>query len=151
MRLAGVLSMILLWGRSILFGWVTLLAIAYGMEGPVARWSAPLFGAAWISTVHLMFDCATMAAAGWVAGRSNRPHGMISALIFTATLCFFDFGEALALNVPWLMHLIVDSFHDARYLDSLAASAETHVLLFGCLLAGARLSRVRQMPVSIGV
>jgi hypothetical protein len=131
--------------RSILPGWVTLLVLAYGIEGPMLHWTAPWFGASWIATVHLAFDCLTLAAAGFVAGRFNRSR----ALLFAATLCFWDFGDALALNVPWLLRLVWNSLHDSRYLDSLVSSVETHMLLFGCLFAGAMLSRPREKPVSI--
>jgi hypothetical protein len=75
---------------------------------------------------------------------------MRTAIVFAFTLCFWDFGDALALNVPWLLRLTRNSFHDSRYFDSLAGSVETHVLLFGCLFAGAALSRPREKPVSIG-
>ncbi len=109
------------------------------------HWTAPWFGASWIATVHLAFDCLTLAAAGFVAGRFNRSR----ALLFAATLCFWDFGDALALNVPWLLRLVWNSLHDSRYLDSLVSSVETHMLLFGCLFAGAMLSRPREKPVSI--
>jgi hypothetical protein len=54
-----------------------------------------------------------------------------------------------ALNVPWLLRLVWNSFHDSRYLDSLLTSVETHVLLFGCLIAGAVLSQAREKMVSI--
>jgi len=134
------------WARSIALGWATLLAIGYAVEGPLLRWTAPLFGPVWIATAHLAFDCLTLAAAGWVVGRSNRRYAIPSALVFAATLCFWDFG---ALNVPLLVRLIWDSFQDSRYLDALATSAETHALLFGCLTAGAMLSRPRARPVSI--
>jgi ABC-type cobalamin transport system permease subunit len=74
---------------------------------------------------------------------------MLTALLFAVTLSFWDFDEMLTLNVPWLLRLVWNSFHDSRYLDSLAASAETHALLFGCLIAGAALSRAREKMVSI--
>jgi hypothetical protein len=138
------------WARSVLLGWAALLAIAYGVEAPLVRWTAPLFGAGWIATVHLAFDCLTLTAAGWVVGRLNRPKAILTAVLFALTLCFWDFGDALALNVPWLLRLTRNSFHDSRYFDSLAGSVETHVLLFGCLFAGAVLSRPREIPVSIG-
>lgn len=137
------------WIRSIVLGWVALLAIAYGVEGPLLRWMAPLFGAGWIATAHLAFDCLTLTAAGWVAGRFNRRHAMLTAILFAFMLCFWDFGEALALNVPWLLRLMRNSFHDSRYFDSLAGSVETHALLFGCLMAGAALSTPREKPASI--
>jgi hypothetical protein len=139
----------MLWARAVLLGWVALLAIAYGVEGPILRWTAPLFGAAWIATAHLAFDCLTLTAAGWVTGRFNRGHAMLTAVLFAFTLCLWDFGNVLGLNVPWLVRLVRNSFHESRYFDSLFASVETNVLLFGCLMAGAALSRAREKPVSI--
>jgi hypothetical protein len=91
----------------------------------------------------------TLAAAGFVTGRFNRSHPLLAAGLFALTLCFWDFGGALALNVPWLLRLVWNSFHDSRFFDSLVASAETHVLLFGCLMAGAMLSRAKERAVSI--
>ena len=137
------------WALAVLVGWVALLAIAYGIEGPVLRWTGPLFGASWIATAHLSLDGLTLAAAGWVAGRFNRGHALLTVALFALTLCFWDFGGALALNVPWLLRLVRNSFQDSRYIDSLIASVETHVLLFGCLMTGAGLSRPREKPVSI--
>jgi hypothetical protein len=141
--------MIVVWTRSILSGWTALLLIAYGVERPLLHWSAALIGVSWIATAHLAFDCLTLAVAAWVTGRTNRARAIWAALVFAVTLSFFDFGGALALNVPWLLRLIFNSFHDSRFLDSLATSVETHVLLFGCLFAGAMLSRPRERPVSI--
>jgi hypothetical protein len=140
---------ILVWVRSVFAGWLTLAAIAYLVERPVLVWMAPYLGAHWVPTAHLAFDCAAMAAAGFEAGRFNRPHPMWAAGLFAATLCCYDFGGFLALNVPWLLRLVWNSFHDSRFLDSLVTSLETHVLLFGCLIAGAMLSRPRAKPVSI--
>jgi hypothetical protein len=137
------------WGRSIVLGWVALVGIAYGVERPLLHWAEPFFGASWIATAHLAFDCMTLAAAGWVTGRLNRPHASLSAGLLAATLCFWDFGKALALNVPWLLQLILNSFHDSRFLDSMVTSAETHVLLFTCLMAGAALSHRREKAISI--
>jgi len=137
------------WGRSILLGWAALLAIAFVLENPLLHWTAPFFGASWIATAHLAFDCMTLAVAGFVTGRFNRPHPLLAAGLFALTLCFWDFGGALALNVPWLLRLVWNSFHDSRFFDSLVASAETHVLLFGCLMAGAMLSRAKERAVSI--
>lgn len=140
---------ILVWIRSIVLGWIVLLAIAYGVEAPLLRWTSPFFGQAWVATAHLAFDCLTLAAAGWAAGRFNRPHPMLTTTLFALTLCCRDFGDAMALDVPWLLRLVWNALHDSRYFDSLAASAETHALLFGCLIAGASLSRPREKPVSI--
>ena len=140
---------IFVWVRSLALGWVALLAIAYGVEAPLLRWTSPFFGEAWVATAHLALDCLTLAAAGWVAGRFGRPHSIPAAILFAFTLCFRDFDDAMALNIPWLLRLVSNSFHDSRYFDSLATSAETHVLLFGCLIAGASLSRPREKPLSI--
>jgi hypothetical protein len=137
------------WARSILLGWAALLAIAFGVETPFLHFTRDLFGPPWIATVHLTLDCGALAAAGWAAGRSNRAQAVWSAALFAVTLSFWDFGEALALNVPWLGRVAVDSFHDLRYLDALLLSAETHALMFGCLLAGAMLSRPREEPISL--
>lgn len=137
------------WARSFVLAWAALLAIAYGVEGPLLLWTAPLFGVGWIATAHLAFDCTTLAAAGWVAGRLNRASPLLSALAFAASLCFWDFEGVLALNVPLLFRLVRNTFEDPRYLDALAKSAETHVLLFGCMFGGAMLSRPRPKPVSI--
>jgi hypothetical protein len=137
------------WLRGILLGWATLLAIAFGIEGPLLRWSEPFFGPRWMATVHLMFDSLTLAASGWVAGRMNRSRAVGTGLVFAATLCFFNFGDGVALRVPWMLHLVWNSLHDSRFLDSLIASAETNLALLGCLIVGARLAREREKPVSI--
>ena len=138
-----------IWARSILLGWATLLALAYGVEGPLLQWTGPVFGATWIATAHLALDCLTLAAAGFVTGRFNRSRAVLSATVFALTLSFWDFGNTLALRVPWLLSLAWNSFHDSRFLDPLLTSLEIHALLFGCLFAGAMLSRPREKPVSI--
>jgi hypothetical protein len=139
----------LIWARSILFPWATLLVLAYVVERPLIHWMAPLFGASWIATAHLALDGLTLTATGWVVGRFNRPKAILTAVLFAVTLCFWEFGETLGLNVPWLLRLVSNSFHDSRFLDSLIASAEINILLFGCLIAGAGLSRAREKMVSI--
>lgn len=133
--------------RSIVLGWVALLAIAYGVEGPLLR--LPFFGMEWVATAHLAFDCLTLAAAGWVAGRFNRGYAMPTATLFAFTLCFWDFGSLVALDVPWLLRQAWNSLHDSRYFDSLLTSVETHLFLFGCLFAGAWLSRAKEQAISI--
>ena len=140
---------LVVWARAILAGWATLLVIAFAVEQPLLRWTAPVFGAMWIATASLGFDCAALFAAGWVTGRLNRSHAVRTGLLFAATLCFRDFGGSLNLNVPGLIRLLWNSFHDSRYFDSLLTSVETHALLFGCLIGGAALSRAREKPVSI--
>jgi hypothetical protein len=135
--------------RAIAAGWATLLLSAYLVERPLLHWSAPLFGPRWIATAGLAFDCAALFASGWVTGRLNRSHAVRTGLLFGATLCFWDFGGTLALNVPGLVRSLWNSFHDARYLDSLLTSVGTHALLFGCLIGGAALSRAREKALSI--
>jgi hypothetical protein len=134
------------WLRSILLGWAALLVIGFAVENTLLHWTGPLFGARWIATAHLAFDCLTLAAAGWVVGRFNRPHSIAGGLVFAVTLSFWDFG---ALNVPLLLRLVWNSFQDSRFVDALLTSVETHALLFGCLIAGAALSRPRARPISI--
>ena len=135
--------------RAILAGWATLLGMAFLIERPVLDWTAPLFGAVWIATVALAFDCVALFAAGWVAGRCNRPRAIRTGLLFAATLCCWAFTGMLALNFPGLIGLLWNSFHDSGYLDALLMSGETHVFLFGCLMGGAALGREKEKPVSI--
>jgi hypothetical protein len=142
---------VVVWVNSIWLGCVAVIVIAFAVERPVLHWMAPFLGPTWNATAHLAFDCLAMAAAGFVAGRFNRAHPMWTASLLAAIFCLTDFRGALALNVPWLIRLAWNAFHDSRYLDSLVASLETHILLFGCLFAGAALSRPRERPVSIVV
>ncbi len=134
--------------RALIFGWAALIAFAF-LERPLLNWIAPMAGEEWAATLHLFLDCAAMAAAGWCAGRFSRPRPMRAALLFALTLCGWDFGGMLALNVPWLLRLARDAFENARYLDSLIASAEMHLILFGCLMGGAALSRPGDTPPRI--
>jgi hypothetical protein len=140
---------ILRWARAIVLGWAALLAIAYGLEGPLLHWLGPLFGASWIATAHLALDCAVCAAAGYITGRFNRSHSVWTAVLFAVTLSFCGFGDALALNIPFLVRLAWNSLQDTRFFDALLTSVETHILLLGCLFAGAMLSRPRTKPVSL--
>jgi hypothetical protein len=140
---------LVVWARAILAGWATLLVIAFAVEWPLLDWTAPVFGSMWIATASLGFDCAALFASGWVTGRLNRSHAVRAGLLFAATLCFWDFGGSLNLNVPGLVRLVGNSFHDSRYFDSLLTSAETHLILFGCLIGGAALSRAREKALSV--
>ncbi len=128
--------------RGILIGWGALLLIAYLLDRTL-RWIAPLLGDAWLATARLTLDCFALAAAGWVVGRWSRPHSLFVSLVWAATLTLRDFNPLLPIDVPWLLHLLIDSFHDARYLDSLVNTAAGQALLFGCLIAGAMLARPR--------
>jgi hypothetical protein len=127
--------------RAILLGWVVLFLSAYLLERPLLPLLATLVGASWLPTIRLAFDCAALAATGWVIGRFSRPAALWGALIFAATLAFWDFGELLEIRIPWLLRLAADALHDSRYWGGLMDSVVLHALLFGSLLAGAQFSR----------
>jgi hypothetical protein len=136
--------------RSIAIGWVTLGLFVYLLEHPLLSWIGPVVGAQWIATAGLGLDCAVMVGTGWVVGRLARPSPMLSVLVFAATLTVWDLSFLIAINVPWLLRLVVHAASgDSAYLDSLATTAMTQVLLFGSLVGGGLLSRVRVKPVSI--
>jgi len=135
--------------RSILSGWAALFLITYLLERPLLIVTAPWMGASWFPTARLGLDCTALAAAGWTVGRLHRSAPMLSVLAFAATLTFRDFGPLLGLNVPWLIRLAADAMRDSLYLESLAATAASHVLMFGSLIAGGLLSRPAPAPVSI--
>ena len=136
----------LVWTRAVAAGCAALLLLTYLIERPLVFWMDPLFGPVWIATVQLALDCSVLTAAGWIAGRLNREHPMLTAAVFALILSFLDFGS---LNVPGLLRTVWNTFHDSRYLDSTLTGLETHAILFGCLVAGAALSRRRQQPLSI--
>jgi hypothetical protein len=94
--------------------------------------------------VELALACAGLAATGWIIGLGNR----FDVLVFAATLAVWSFG-LVPIDLPWLFHLILDSFQDLRYLESLLTALATQVFLFGSLLIGARLSGPSQPPMSI--
>jgi hypothetical protein len=134
--------------RSILFGWTALFGITYLVERPLLLLSAHFLGASWIPTEQLALICAGLATTGWIIGRWNRFDAMASALFFAAMLAVWNFG-LVPINLPWLFRLILNSFQDLRYLESLLTSLVTSAFLLGSLLAGASLSRPAQVPVSI--
>jgi hypothetical protein len=146
--------------RSILVGWAALLSIVYLLERPLLFWTAPILGSAWFATARLTLDCLCFAATGWIIGRFNRGRfnrsqlsnagTLFGVLAFAATLTVRDFDPLLAINVPWLVHLIANTFLDRRYAESLFVTAASHAFLFGSLFAGSRLARPsRTEPVSI--
>jgi hypothetical protein len=128
--------------RGILIGWGTLLLIAYLLEHAL-HWIAPFLGDAWLATARLTLDCFALAATGCVVGYWSQPHSLFASLVLAATLIFRDFTPLLPIDAPWLLHLLIDSFHDDRYLESLVTTAAGQALLFGCLIAGAMLARPR--------
>ncbi len=140
------------WGlaKSIVCGWATLFVLTFLLQRPL-RWAAPLLGASWIATVSLTLECAALVAAGWVAGRLNRPDPLIAVLVFAATLSFWDFGDALSLNVPWLIRLTADAIRDPLYRESWFTTVATHALLFGSLIGGGLLSRPRPSMQGLGI
>jgi len=130
--------------RSIVLGWATLFGITYVVERPLVVLSARFLGASWLPTEQLALTCAGLAATGWVVGLGNR----FDVLIFAAMLAVWNFG-LVPINLPWLFRLILNSFQDLRYLESLLTAIVTDVFLLGSLLAGARVSSPAQPRVSI--
>src|SRR5258706_9623791 len=135
--------------RAVLIGWPILLLIALLLERPLLAWTAPILGVQWLATAGLALDCINLVATGWVVGRLNRTNPIFGALVFATTLTFRDFTPMVAINIPWLLHLVADALRDSRYLSSLASTIATQALLFGSLLAGGLLSRPPEKPVSI--
>jgi hypothetical protein len=135
---------VLISAGSILLGWAVLYVLTALLERPLLLWTEPLLGASWFPTAQLALECATLAATGWIVGRWNRLDAIRGVLVFALMLAVWDFGLVPAINVPWLFRLIVDSFENPRYLESLITAVLTHALLFGSLIAGARLSRPAQ-------
>ncbi|HEV8041941.1 MAG TPA: hypothetical protein VGP62_23890 [Bryobacteraceae bacterium] len=136
--------------RSIVIGWVTLGLLVFLLEHTLLSWIAPVVGAQWIATAELGLDCAAMAGTGWVVGRLARPSTILGVLVFAVTLTVWDLSFLIAINVPWLLRLVVHAASgDSGYLDSLVTTATTQVLLFGSLVGGGLLSRDRVKPVSI--
>jgi hypothetical protein len=140
---------LLIWVRPILLGWATLIPLAYITERLLLPWTTRLLGAGWLPTVRISLECLALAATGWAIGRLHRSAPVRSALIFAATLSFWDLEPWPAINVPWLMRLAADAFRDSRYLGSLADTAVQHLLLFGSLMVGALLGRPSGKPVSL--
>lgn len=134
--------------RAVLAGWAALLAFAYALEWLLRR-SSDFTGAEWLATVRLALDCCILAAAGWVTGRLSRKRPVVAALIFAATLCVRDFNPLLPLDVPWLLHLAIDTIRDSRYAESLLATAVSQVFLLGSLIAGGLLARPRTGPTQL--
>jgi hypothetical protein len=142
-------SALLISARSILLGWFALFAITYLMKRPLLLFTARVLGASWIPTSELALECVALVAAGWILGRWNRSHAVTAELIFGAMLAVWNFGFTPSINLPWLFDLIVDTFENSRYLESLITTATTHALLFGSLFAGVQLSRPKQQPLSL--
>src|SRR5580700_10958909 len=128
--------------RSSVLAWGALLAITFLMERPLMRWASTMLGASWVPTVQLALECCGLAAIGWLIGR----WGNSGILIFAAMLAVWNFG-LVPIDIPWLIHLLIDSFDNSRYLESFFTSLVTHVFLFGSLFTGAALSRPREQVV----
>ena len=130
--------------RGVLLGWATLFVLIFALERPLLSLTAAWLGPGWLPILNQSLDCLALAAAGWVTGRSNRGEPVLTVLLFAGTLAPWDFGEALSINVPWLVRLTVDAFGDSRYFESLASAAANQALLFGSLITGGLLSRPRR-------
>jgi hypothetical protein len=129
--------------RGVLLGWATLFCLMFALERPLLNLIAAQLGPGWLPIANQPLDCLALAAAGWVAGRSNRGEPLLTVLLFAGTLTPWDFGEALSINVPWLVRLTANAFGESRYFESLASAAGNHALLFGSLITGGLLSRPR--------
>jgi hypothetical protein len=140
---------VLISAGSILLGWAVLYVLTVLLERPLLLWTEPLLGSSWFPTAQLALECATLAATGWIVGRWNRLDAIPAVLVFALMLAIWDFGLVPAINVRWLFRLTVDAVGNSRYVESLITAALTHALLFGSLIAGARLSHPTQGPVSL--
>jgi len=129
-------------------GWTVLLAITYLLERPLLQWSAPLLGASWFPTAQLAFACCALAMSGWVTGcLLRRWHGfdvIPTVFVFGAILLVWRLGPEPAIDFRWVFRLLVDSFGNPRYLQSLITALATDALLYGSLLGGAVLSRAAE-------
>jgi hypothetical protein len=130
--------------RGVLLGWAILFCLVYLLERPLLNLTAPWLGPGWFPIANQLLDCLALAAAGWMAGRSNRTDALLTVLIFAATLTPWDFGELLSINVPWLVRLTQNALGNSRYVESLVSAAANQTLLFGSLIAGGLLSRPRR-------
>lgn len=136
--------------RSILTGWAALLLITFLLERPLLFLGAPILAVGWFATARLALDCCAFAATGWIVGHWSRDDSLFAVVAFAATLTLRDFEPLLAINLPWLLHLVADSLRDGRYLESLFTTAATQALLFGSLIAGGRLARpARRTAISV--
>ena len=135
--------------RSILAGWAALLAVTFLAERPLLMWVSHLVGVHWFPTARIALDCVVLAIVGWVVGRFSSGGSIYGVLAFAVTLAFWDLDALIGVNLPWLIQLASDAFRSPVYLDSLAATATQHVLLFGCLVGGAVLSQPRRLPESL--
>ena len=148
-RLAMVRRRVLLYVQAIPIGWAILLAITYLLERPLLLWAAPILEGKWLDTVQLTLDCCALAASGWLIGHISRDEWFIALLSFALTLTFWDFTPLLAINVPWLLHSVINVFSDSRYLSGFLTTAAIHALLFGSLFAGGLKGSPTRTPPSI--
>jgi hypothetical protein len=129
--------------RSCVLGWLTLFAALFLIERPLLRWTGPILGGPWIPTAQLALECCALVAVGWLIGR----WGKLGVWIFAATLALPNFGRVPSIDFPWLFHLLLDCFQNARYLEPFFTSLAAHIFLFGSLFVGARLGGARQPVV----
>lgn len=121
---------------SLLAGWGVLYALTVLVERPLIRIAARFLGASWTPTLRLALVCVALCAVGWLIGHCSRA----GVWIFAATIAIRNFGLAPGIDVLWLLRLLLDCFHSARYLPSFFTSLVTHAFLFGSLFYGAHLA-----------
>jgi len=133
---------------SLLAGWGVLYALTVLIERPLIRLAARFLGPAWTPTVRLALVCTALCAVGWLMGHWGRP----GVWVFAATIAVRNFGLAPGIDVLWLVRLLFDCFHSARYLGAFFTSLTTHVFLFGSLFYGAHLASSRgARPMSLRI
>jgi hypothetical protein len=123
-----------------LAGWAVLAAAEFVLLFGVFRVFAMVMGPELLPSLKVVLDMGALAACGWVAGRVGRPRVVAAACLCAAGIAAFDLSPYLPLNVSWLLRLTINAIRDSRYLTSLLTLLGIHVLLFGSLFAGARLS-----------
>ncbi len=121
---------------SLLAGWGVLFALTVLIERPLIRLAVRVLGPSWPPTVRLALTCVALCAVGWLIGH----WGSAGVWIFAATLAIRNFGLAPGADVLWLLRLLFDCFHNARYLGAFFTSLITQVFLFGSLFYGAHLA-----------
>src|ERR1700679_1666960 len=99
--------------RAVLAGWASLFLLVYLLARPLLYLAGPALGPSWIATGQLALDCLVLAGAGWIVGRLGS---LPAVLAFAVTLTPWDFGQTLAMNVPWLLRLAANAVRDSRYI-----------------------------------
>jgi hypothetical protein len=125
---------------SLLAGWGVLFALTVLMVRPLVRLAVRFLGPSWTPTLRLALACCALCAVGWLIAHWGRA----GVWVFAATIAIRNFGLAPGSDLPWLVQLLFDCFHSARYLGAFFTSLITHVFLFGSLFYGAHLASGRK-------